>query len=63
MSSYRVIETVNLPIVSEVLALKLRRQESERPYIYVQIFAAISYVVASMFMLVLRWINKKQYRP
>ncbi|GAD95706.1 major Facilitator Superfamily protein [Paecilomyces variotii No. 5] len=40
---------------SEVIALKLRREGSKHEYLYPQVFAGLSYCVASMFLLVLWW--------
>jgi len=44
---------------SEVIALKLRRPESGRGYLYVQIFAGVSYFAASLFMLELWRIRQR----
>jgi len=44
--------TVIVPTASsESIALLLRRPEAKRPYLYPQIFAGLSYIVASLFML------------
>ncbi|KAI4609608.1 uncharacterized protein J4E87_011034 [Alternaria ethzedia] len=46
--------------VSEGIALKLRRSSSSREYLYTQIFAGLSYVVASGFMFQLRRVKRRQ---
>ncbi|KAH6866002.1 major facilitator superfamily domain-containing protein [Alternaria rosae] len=46
--------------VSEGIALKLRRSSSSKEYLYTQIFAGISYVVASGFMFQLRRVKGRQ---
>ncbi|KAI4702680.1 hypothetical protein J4E89_010212, partial [Alternaria sp. Ai002NY15] len=45
---------------SEGIALKLRRSSSSREYLYTQIFAGLSYVVASGFMFQLRMVKRRQ---
>jgi len=49
-------------VVSEGIALKLRRPESSRKYLYVQIFAGLTYTIASGFMFQLRRVKKRQAR-
>ncbi|KAH7074752.1 major facilitator superfamily domain-containing protein [Paraphoma chrysanthemicola] len=49
-------------IVSEGIALKLRRPASPREYLYTQIFAGLSYIVASGFMFQLRRLKRRQAR-
>ncbi|KAF2436273.1 MFS general substrate transporter [Tothia fuscella] len=44
---------------AEVIALKLRRPNSGRPYLYAQVFAGISYLVASAIMLAL-WYDQRR---
>ncbi|KAK9243276.1 major facilitator superfamily domain-containing protein [Lipomyces tetrasporus] len=44
---------------SEVIALKLRRPDSSREYLYPQIFAGLSYIVASLFVLELRRVKRR----
>ncbi|KAI4607802.1 hypothetical protein J4E83_009344 [Alternaria metachromatica] len=46
--------------VSEGIALKLRRSSSSREYLHTQIFAGLSYVVASGFMFQLRRVKRRQ---
>ncbi|KAL5374225.1 hypothetical protein PMIN06_012461 [Paraphaeosphaeria minitans] len=46
--------------VSEGIALKLRRSSSNKEYLYTQIFAGISYVVASGFIFQLRRVKSRQ---
>ena len=48
--------------VSEVVALKLRHPESPRTYLYPQLFAGFSYIVASGCMYELRRYMRKQRR-
>ncbi|KAK7185551.1 major facilitator superfamily transporter [Paraphaeosphaeria sporulosa] len=51
--------TVIIPaIVSEGIGLKLRRSSAGREYLYTQIFAGISYIVASGFMFQLRRVKR-----
>ena len=45
---------------AEVVALKLRRPESEHDYLYPQIFAGLAYIVASGCMYELRRLKRKQ---
>lgn len=47
--------------VSEVIALKLRRQNSH-PYLYPQIFSAVSYLLMSLYMLELSHVLRKRRR-
>ncbi|KAF2823656.1 MFS general substrate transporter [Ophiobolus disseminans] len=49
-------------IVSEGIALKLRRSTSSGRYLYVQIFAGLAYIVASGFMFQLRRVKNRQSR-
>ncbi|EUC41559.1 hypothetical protein COCMIDRAFT_8756 [Bipolaris oryzae ATCC 44560] len=49
-------------IVSEGIALKLRRPSSSREYLYVQVFAGLAYIVASALMLQLRRVKRRQAR-
>ena len=49
-------------LVSEVIALKLRRPSSGHEYLYPQIFAGLSYFVASGCMLELRRVKRKHKR-
>ncbi|CAN9251050.1 unnamed protein product [Alternaria alternata] len=46
--------------VSEGIALKLRRPGSSREYLYTQIFASLSYIIASGFMFQLRRVKQRQ---
>ncbi|KAF2789618.1 MFS general substrate transporter [Melanomma pulvis-pyrius CBS 109.77] len=46
--------------VSEGIALKLRRSSSDKEYLYTQIFAGISYVIASGFIFQLRRVKSRQ---
>ena len=48
--------------VSEAIALKLRRPGMQRPYLYPQIFAGSSYILASMFLFALDWNKAKELR-
>jgi hypothetical protein len=47
-------------VVSEGIALRLRRPTSSRKYLYTQIFAGLSYIVASGFMFQLRRMKLRQ---
>ncbi|KAH6866463.1 major facilitator superfamily domain-containing protein [Alternaria rosae] len=47
-------------IVSEGIALKLRRPSSSREYLYTQVFAGLSYVVASGFIFQLRRVKRRE---
>lgn len=47
---------------SEVIALKLRRPGTDHPYLYPQIFAGLSYVLASLCMLELSRVLRKRRR-
>uniref|UniRef100_A0A093Y3U7 Putative transporter MCH2 n=1 Tax=Talaromyces marneffei PM1 TaxID=1077442 RepID=A0A093Y3U7_TALMA len=40
--------------VSEAIALQLRRPDSDRPYLYAQLYAGLSYIASALFMLELR---------
>jgi hypothetical protein len=51
-----------LGVASEGIALKLRRQNSSRRYLYVQIFAGLAYVIASGFMAQLRRVKRRRNR-
>jgi hypothetical protein len=54
-------ETVILPTTfSEVIALKIRRPDSDSPYLYPQIFAGLSYTVAAGIMLCLWLVQRKR---
>ena len=44
----------------EVIALELRRPESQRDYLYPQIFAGLAYIVASGCMYELRRFKRKE---
>jgi hypothetical protein len=46
--------------VSEVIALKIRRPDAERPYLYPQLFVALSYLAASGIMWELLRVKRKQ---
>lgn len=53
--------TIVLPTTfSEVIALKLRRPDTSHPYLYPQIFSAMSYIVASICMLELSRVLRKK---
>ncbi|PSN71386.1 major facilitator superfamily protein [Corynespora cassiicola Philippines] len=55
--------TVVLPITfAEVIALKIRRPDSGRPYLYPQIFAGTAYLVASGLMFAL-WLVQRRKKP
>ncbi|CAN9402135.1 unnamed protein product [Alternaria alternata] len=55
---------VIIPVtVSEGIALRLRRPASSREYLYTQIFAGLSYVVASGFMFQLHRVKRRQKSP
>jgi len=41
-------------LFSEAIALKLRRPESGRPYLYTQIYSGLCYLIAALFLLELR---------
>jgi hypothetical protein len=45
--------------VSEVIALKLRREDNSRVYLYPQIFSGLCYTIASFLMLYL-WHLQRQ---
>jgi hypothetical protein len=47
-------------LVSEVIALKLRRPNTTRPYLHPQIFAGLSYIIASAFMLALWYVQRRK---
>lgn len=47
-------------IVSEVIALKIRRPNSTHPYLYPQIFAGLAYFVATGAILALWLIQRKK---
>ncbi|PSN71373.1 major facilitator superfamily protein [Corynespora cassiicola Philippines] len=55
--------TIVLPTTfAEVIALRLRQFPQSRPYIYPQIFSALSYITASLFLVeLLRAKRKQQY--
>uniref|UniRef100_A0A093VJ04 Putative transporter MCH2 n=1 Tax=Talaromyces marneffei PM1 TaxID=1077442 RepID=A0A093VJ04_TALMA len=47
--------TTGLPcFFSEAIALQLRRPDSDRPYLYAQLYAGLSYIASALFMLELR---------
>lgn len=48
--------------VSEVIALKIRRPDADRPYLFPQLFVGIAYTCAGIVMLELRRINRKRRR-
>jgi hypothetical protein len=48
------------PAVSEVIALKLRRKNSAREFLYAQIFSGLAYLVASFFALELWRVHRKR---
>jgi MFS family permease len=50
----------NIVLVSEVIALELRRPSSTRPYLYPQIFTGISYTMASVIMLALWYVQHRK---
>ncbi|CAN9378188.1 unnamed protein product [Alternaria alternata] len=50
-------------LFSEGIALRLRRPASSREYLYTQIFAGLSYVVASGFMFQLHRVKRRQKSP
>lgn len=60
---------LTVPVVAETIALSLCHADAPRPYLYCQIFAGLSYVVASGFMLELwrvlrrRQIQDRQGQP
>lgn len=47
-------------LVSEVIALELRRDSKTLPYLYTQIFAGVAYLIAGALMSVLAVIKRKQ---
>jgi MFS family permease len=49
-------------VVSEVIALELRRPNSTRPYLYPQIFVGLSYTVASVIMFLLWHVHRRKRR-
>ncbi|RMZ73300.1 MCH2 [Pyrenophora seminiperda CCB06] len=52
---------VIIPVtVSEGIGLKLRRKSSDREYLHTQIFAGLSYIVASGFMFQLRRMKRRE---
>lgn len=46
-------------LVSEVIAIKLRRPENAHPYLGPQLFAGFSYLVASVIMMELWRVHRK----
>ena len=52
-------------LFSEAIALELRRESSTRPYLYVQIYSGLCYLIAGLFLLELRrnkwglWVREK----
>ncbi|ORY11040.1 MFS transporter, MCP family, solute carrier family 16, member 6 [Clohesyomyces aquaticus] len=53
--------TIILPTTfSEVIALKIRQPGHDRPYLYPQIFAGVTYLIASGFMLALWLVQQKR---
>jgi hypothetical protein len=50
-------------LVSEVIALKLRRPGTSHVYLYPQIFSGLSYLVASLCMLELARVLRKRHKP
>ncbi|RPA75383.1 major facilitator superfamily protein [Ascobolus immersus RN42] len=46
----------------EVIALHIRRPENQHPYLYAQLFAALSYLVAGVFLDLLRRVVRKRQR-
>jgi len=55
-------EKTNSSPVSEVIALKLRRPGAANEYLYVQIYAGISCVVASMCLLELWRVKRRAFK-
>jgi hypothetical protein len=47
----RTVRKLIICVASEAIALVLRRPGVSRPYLYPQIFAGLSYMVASLFLL------------
>jgi hypothetical protein len=50
-------------LVSEVIALKLRRPNTSHEYLYPQIFSGLSYLLACLFMLELARVLRKKRKP
>jgi hypothetical protein len=50
-------------LVSEVIALKLRRPHSSHEYLYPQLFSGISYLVACLCMVELARVLRKRRKP
>lgn len=50
-------------VASEAIALVLRRPGTSRPYLYPQIFAGLSYIVASVFLLELWRVLRRRREP
>lgn len=50
-------------LVSEVIALKLRRPNTSHVYLYPQIFSGLSYLVACLCMLELARVLRKRRKP
>lgn len=46
--------------VSQVIALKIRRPNSERPYLFPQLFVGLSYLIAALIMFELRRVTRKR---
>lgn len=53
------INQANSP-VSQVIALKIRRPDSARPYLFPQLFVGLTYICASFIMLELRRATRKR---
>ena len=49
-------------LVSEVIALKLRRDNKSLPYVYTQIFAGVTYLIAGALISVLAVIKRRDHR-
>jgi hypothetical protein len=49
-------------LVSEVIALELRRDSKELPYLYTQIFAGTAYLIAGVLMSVLAVMKRREQR-
>ena len=48
-------------LVSQIIALEIRRPNSARPYLFPQLFVGISYVCAALIMLELRRVKRKEH--
>lgn len=48
--------------VSQVIALKIRRPDSGRPYLFPQLFVGLSYLFAALIALELRRVRRRRLR-